>query len=425
MAERLHSFVQNIVRAQSVRSRAASSDADLLESFVSSRDESSFEALVRRHAPMVWRVCRGMLSNDHDAEDAFQATFLVFTRKAESIRPTNMVGNWLFGAARNTALKARALIRKRQFRERQVLALVEPEQPSVAIQHDLREIIDQELSHLSAKYRVPILLCDLDGLSRSEACQRLGWLDGTLSGRLARGRAMLARRLLRRGVEVMAAGDTAFVAGRGLAADAVRSAPLAAVLRMSMDGSPGAMAQAGVSKLALTLAGKVSRSMSIAMLTRAFVATLVLATVVCGSGLALHRMLEGPTQDKGDDPNKAKVLAKPDRTEADCLNDMQAAAQKEWEIRMNQFNAGRGDLDHLYGTSGRLLKAGLGLAKTDKDRIQVLQSQLDRVTIIEKSIRLRFEAGHMDAGSFEQAKFARSEAELNLIRERTRPMRER
>ena len=289
----------------------------------------------------------------------------------------------------------------------------------------MREIIDQELSHLSAKYRVPILLCDLDGLSRNEACQRLGWLDGTLSGRLARGRAMLARRLLRRGFGVLAAPGAGVLNNPALGSSGAPPALLASAVAASKTGFTSALAQGTVSLFAVSLARKVSKSMSIAMLTRAFVATLVFATVVCGSGLALHRMLEGPTQDKGDNPNQTKLIAKPDRTEADCLNDMQAAAQKEWEIRMNQFNAGRGDLDHLYGTSGRLLKAGLGLAKTDKERIQVLQSQLDRITIIEKSVRLRFEAGQMDAGSFEQAKFALSEAELNLIRERTRPMRER
>jgi RNA polymerase sigma factor (sigma-70 family) len=425
VAEGLHSFVQNLARAEELRSRAGLSDAELLRSLVRTRDEASFELLVRRHAALVWRVCRGTLGNDHDAEDAFQATFLVFTRKAASIKPASMVGNWLYGTARNTAQKARSLIRKRQFRERQVAAALEPVQKPVREQQDLREIIDQELSHLSAKYRLPILLCDLDGLSRAEACQRLGWLDGTLSGRLARGRAMLARRLVRRGYGVMAGsgGGVCITAAPGFSG--APPALVGAVVSASKTGSTSALAHGTISRFAVILAGKVARSMSIAMLMRAFIATLVLATAVCGSGVALHRLGGEPPQEKDNASNKVKTEAKSERTETDCLNDMQAAAQKEWEIRMNQFNAGRGDLDHLYGTSGRLLKAALGMAKSEKDRVEALRGQLQRITEIEKSVRLRFQAAHMDAGSYEQAKFARSEAELDLIREGLRPGRER
>jgi RNA polymerase sigma factor (sigma-70 family) len=425
VAERLHSFVQNMVRAQAVRSRAGLSDAELLGSFVRTRDEASFELLVRRHASLVWRVCRGMLGNDPDAEDAFQATFLVFTRKAASIKPAGMVGNWLYGTARNTAQKARALIRKRQFRERQLTATIEPEQKLVQEQHDLREIIDQELSHLSAKYRLPILLCDLDGLSRAEACQRLGWPDGTLSGRLARGRAMLARRLVRRGFGLTVPASASMLANPALASGGAPSALLASVLSASALNSGSPLAQGTISQFAFTLAGKVSKSMSTAMLTRAFVATLAVATVVCGSGLALHRMAQEPVAEQQDDSKKARVETKVERTELDCLKEMHAAAQMEWDIRMKLFSSGRADLDPLFGTAGRLLKATLELAKSDKERIDALQKQFQRLVTIEKNVRLRIEAGQIDSGSYERARFARSEAELNLLREQARASRDR
>src|SRR5581483_10812755 len=136
-------------------------------------------ALVRRHAPMVWGVCRRILGNPHDAEDAFQATFLVLVRRASAIVPRDMVGNWLYGVAHQTALKAKATLAKRRTREKQVSALPEIEVEPQHFQQELRAVLDQELSRLPDKYRVAIVLCDLEGKTRTEAARQLAVPPGT------------------------------------------------------------------------------------------------------------------------------------------------------------------------------------------------------------------------------------------------------
>jgi RNA polymerase sigma factor (sigma-70 family) len=172
------------------------SDGDLLARYLANRDADAFAALVRRHGPMVRGVCRRILRHEHDAEDAFQATFLVLVRKANTIKPKDVVGNWLYGVAYQTAVRARALAAKRRGRETTSAELAEP---IAAIDHqelcDLLPLLDKKLNALPDKYRAPIVLCDLEGKTRKEAAVQLGWPEGTVAGRLARGRAILARRL--------------------------------------------------------------------------------------------------------------------------------------------------------------------------------------------------------------------------------------
>jgi RNA polymerase sigma-70 factor (ECF subfamily) len=170
-----------------------------LERFIARHDGAAFEALVRRHGPLVWRVCRGILRNHHDAEDAFQATFLVLARNAPTIMPRGMLLNWLYGVARQTATKAKHVAVKRGVREHHVMVLPELEADPQPIGNDLHDALDEELSRLPAAYRAPIILCHLEGKAHQEAATQLGWPVGTLSGRLSRARRMLAERLSRRG----------------------------------------------------------------------------------------------------------------------------------------------------------------------------------------------------------------------------------
>jgi RNA polymerase sigma factor (sigma-70 family) len=174
-------------------------DVGLLEAFLARRDEAAFEALVRRHGPMVLGVCRRVLRDRHDAEDAFQATFLVLIRKAAAIGRRELLANWLYGVAQRTALHARKLAAKRKLKEREV-ADMPPKQVTVdqAIE-DMLPVLDQELSRLPDKYRVPIILCDLEGRTGKEAAKQLGLPEKTLATRLGRGRALLAKRLSRHG----------------------------------------------------------------------------------------------------------------------------------------------------------------------------------------------------------------------------------
>src|SRR5439155_22313723 len=174
---------------------AALTDGQLLDRYVRSREEAAFASLVRRHGPMVWGVCRRVLRGHQDVEDAFQATFLVLVRKAASVVPREMVGNWLYGVAYRTALGAKTACARRRAKERE---MPRREALDEDIWSKLRPLLDHELSHLPDKYRLPIVLCDLEGKSRKDAARQLGWREGTLSGRLARARVLLARRLAAR-----------------------------------------------------------------------------------------------------------------------------------------------------------------------------------------------------------------------------------
>lgn len=176
------------------------SDGQLLDRFVDRREEAVFEAIIHRHGSMVWGVCRRVLRDHHDAEDAFQATFLVLARKASSVLPREKLENWLYGVAYQTSRKARAMRSRRREREGQVSDMPEPMAVQDDRRDDLAECLDRELSSLPEKYRILIILCDLEGRTHGEAASQLGVPVGTVSSRLSRGRARLARRLSRPGM---------------------------------------------------------------------------------------------------------------------------------------------------------------------------------------------------------------------------------
>jgi RNA polymerase sigma factor (sigma-70 family) len=191
-------LIQHIRRSVLVRE----GDGPLLDRYICTRDEAAFEALVRRHGPMVLGVCHRILGDGHEAQDAFQATFLVLVKKAASVVPREMVGNFLYGVARQTALRARSVAARRRLRERQVAPFPEPPARPAHPQDDFRDTLDQELACLPEKYRAALVACDLESRGHKEAALHLGWAVGTLASRLSRGRRMLAKRLARRGVDL-------------------------------------------------------------------------------------------------------------------------------------------------------------------------------------------------------------------------------
>ena len=190
------------------------SDAMLLERFVRGREEAAFTALVRRHAPVVRSVCRRILACEHDAEDVVQATFLVLARNAGEITWRESVGGWLCGVARRQSLHARAGVSRRERRETSLAGIGETRgghpiaerfhpqtDPLVEVaRRDLCRVVDQELQRLPEKYREPVVLCDLEGLTHEEAARRLGLPAGSMSRRLGRARALLRQRLVGRGL---------------------------------------------------------------------------------------------------------------------------------------------------------------------------------------------------------------------------------
>ena len=180
------------------------SEWQLLERYLHHRDEVAFEALVARHGPMVQGVCRRMLANSTDADDAFQATFLVFVRKARQLGPSDAIGPWLYGVATRVALRARSEVARRRRMQPITSEIGDAIDVREGADWESNEILDQELSRLPTKYRHPIVLCYLEGRTHEEAARQLKWPIGTVKGRLARARELLQARLTRRGVAPVA-----------------------------------------------------------------------------------------------------------------------------------------------------------------------------------------------------------------------------
>src|SRR5215831_14621878 len=175
-------------------------DHELLNAFAAQRDGEAFAALVRRHGRLVLGVCRRVLGDEHDAEDAFQATFLVLVRRARGLGRGGSVGNWLHTVAYHVALRARANAARRREQERSAPARLCADQFAEMEWHDLRRVVDEELARLPEKYRAPLVLCHLEGKTNEAAARELGWPAGSLSRRMARGCELLRQALARRGV---------------------------------------------------------------------------------------------------------------------------------------------------------------------------------------------------------------------------------
>ncbi len=251
-------------------------DGQLLELFISERDETAFALLLRRHGAMVWSVCRRILGNAHDADDAFQAAFLVLVRKADSIRPREAVGNWLYGVACRTALEARGRLARRRAKEQSLQDVPLLEDKLDGPWQELWPILDRELSRLSDKYRLPIVLCDLEGRSRKDVARQLAIPEGTLSSRLATARKKLAVRLARYGFVVSAASLGMLLTEKAAMAS-LSPFLLSATTKAAMLIAAGPAVAAGVvSATVSTLTEGVLKAMFIAKIKTA---TLVLCSV--------------------------------------------------------------------------------------------------------------------------------------------------
>lgn len=265
------------------------SDRQLLERFVSRRDEAAFAALVKRHGGAVWGVCRRVLRQAQDADDAFQAVFLVLARKAGSIRKREAVGSWLYGVAYRISARARLAAARRRRREKQLPAAAPQPQPcGEASFRELQLLLDEEVQRLAARYRVPFVLCCLEGMSRAEAARELGWKEGTLSGRLARARSLLQRRLARRGLTL-----TAVLTAAALAPTTGAAAAPPALVHAAVQA---ALAPAGSQAVALSppaaLAQNLLHGMAVAAKTKA-AGSLLLGLAVLAAGVRLASNLPG------------------------------------------------------------------------------------------------------------------------------------
>jgi RNA polymerase sigma factor (sigma-70 family) len=281
----------------SVGTSTGLSDDQLLKRFLERRDqadragsvaEAAFEAIVRRHGPMVLGVCRRYLDDPNDVEDAFQATFVVLFRRAGSVRVGGSLGPWLHGVSRRVAARARAANHRRKAREAGCRA--EPATDPTADERwgDAKEALDEELGRLPTRYRIPIILCHLEGLTYQEAARQLGCPVGTVGVRLSRGRELLRARLTRRG-SILAAGPWAVGAAPTPAPAALPPALADATVEAVIRGVGGrAMTTGLVSAAVVSLSEGLLRTM---IMTRIALAAIVLlsAGLIVTGGLLLRR----------------------------------------------------------------------------------------------------------------------------------------
>jgi RNA polymerase sigma factor (sigma-70 family) len=294
-------ILRHLCRLAGAPASAAWSDNRLLQRFAADRDEAAFAALLERHGPMVLGVCRRVLGHEHDAEDAFQATFLVLARKAGSIRAGGSVGGWLYEVAHHIAVRARSDATRRRTRESQVVSMPCAAANDEAARRELRTVLDEELARLPEGYRLPLVLCYLEGKTNAEAARELGWPVGSMSKRLARGRELLRGRLARRGVTLAAAAVAAVLAENATAA--VPGALGQAALRLVLLVSAGqAVASAAPGPVA-ALADGVVREILLARVRAAVAVLLVMALLGTGVGVLAHQAPAHRAAESGkDDP---------------------------------------------------------------------------------------------------------------------------
>ena len=305
--------IQHLRRAVLLRDGAGLTDGQLLEDYISRRDEAALAALVRRHGPMVWSVCRRVLRNYHDAEDAFQATFLVLVRKAVSIASRELVANWLYGVAHQTALKARATAAKKDGRERQVTEMPEPAVAEQDLWNDLQPLLDEELSRLPDKYRVVIVLCDLEGKTRKEAARQLGCPEGTVAGQLARARALLAKRLTQRGVALSGGALAAVLAQQAASAGVPNSVVDSTIKAASLLAAGKAAAAGAISVKVAALTEGVMKAMLFTKLRAALAVVLILGVVATGAITLTCRTAAGQDDKKPAAEKPVEPAAKPEK----------------------------------------------------------------------------------------------------------------
>jgi RNA polymerase sigma factor (sigma-70 family) len=285
-------------------------DAQLLEAFVERREEAAFELLVWRHAALVLGVCRRLLHDRHEAEDAFQATFLVFVRKAGSIGKRDSVGSWLYKVAFRIAQRARIQASRRACADLPDEELPGREPADDLLWRDLRPVLDEEVNRLPEKYRRPFVLCYLEGHSNEQAARQLGCPQGTVLSRLSRGRERLRAQLARRGIAVSGSVLTALLIEKASAA--VMPALVSMTCKAAIPFAAGTAAAGLVSARAAAWTEGVLKAMLLTKLKFAGALVLVLALVTTGAGL-LPSLLAGSRPAAQGERDKIQPEGRPER----------------------------------------------------------------------------------------------------------------
>ncbi len=418
--------IERIFRGETV---SGLSEWQLLERYLERRDEIAFEALVARHGPMVLAVCRRMLADHGDVEDAFQATFLVLVRRARQLGPRDAIGPWLYGVAARVALRARSQAARRRRSQPIAGERFAAAADAAPIDRELCEVLDQELSRLPSKYRSPIVLCYLEGQTHEEAARSLAWPVGTVKGRLARARDLLRCRLARRGVTPTVSALTLVLAGDSKAL--IHRELLDRTVKSSLKLAMGHTAAGVVSTSIASLAQGVLSSMLITKLKWAGAAVLVSGLALTGVGVAAR---QNAVQTRNDPPAAVpaaddSAVAKPTGPAGASLKEERAvpnsderaipnidakryqllvAARTEWRAARNEYLNNSTGLERAYQASKRLMNAEEQIAAPHEQSAPA-RSHFDRIREI-----ARMQHNHPSASEPDQAQVQAlvSEAEL-------------
>jgi RNA polymerase sigma factor (sigma-70 family) len=395
-----------------------SGDAPLLERFVHERDEAAFTSLMRRHGPLVWSVCRRVLAEEHAAEDAFQATFLVLVRKARSVSKQTSIRSWLYGVALRIALRARQREGLRRGRERSSPPREAGDTPDEADWEDMRPILDEEIQRLPEKYRLPVILCYLEGQTNDEAARQLNCPRGTIATRLARARERLRSRLVRRGLTLSAGGLAAMLSENVLSA-AVSPLVISLAVKVVLSGS------APVSITALTEG--VLHAMFVTKVKTILIVGLALSAIG-GAGVYTYN-LHGQTpvaESPPKSPEKAvpgKIApAKSPEALRKLLQERRDMAEQELKTLFEFYKIGAGNVttDLLLGSSKRLLKSELELSEKKEARLAAHARHLKLATTFAERSKAMHKTGRIAPAGLSLAEYERLDAEIELEREKAR-----
>ena len=415
---------------------AGLTDGELIERFRAGEDEGSeraFEALVTRHGPMVLCVCRSILNDPVDLHDAFQATFLVLARRANAIRNRDAVGSWLYGVALRVAARGRVSSIRRQIRNRRSIAAAGAGSPELSLEasierDDAAATVHQEVNRLPEKYRAPVVLCYLEGLTHDEAAARLKWPVGTVRSRLSRARDRLRGRLTRRGVTAPSTLGplAAFFLSDAAASTAAAAFPLPAhlatsVARLATRFAIGQPASTGsLPAAALGMAQGVLTTMMLKKLTIAGCVVLSLGVATAGGGALLIR----PSRAQDPKPGPAGtqtpthelfVVQAAKLIDADPqLEKLLAAAKQRVEAQRAYYEEGRITVDRFIDSLERLQKILLIGAKTDAERIEIRQRHVSILAEIENREDAEIKVGRGTIADLSEARQRHLEAEYEM-----------
>jgi RNA polymerase sigma-70 factor (ECF subfamily) len=358
MASQMAAVLRYIGQLASICEGADEADSTLIQQFVAERSENAFATIIHRHGPLVLRACRQVLDNQEDAEDAFQATFIVLARKAASIRKRVSLAAWLHRVAVNISWSAKASTARRRSQERQADHMSELKPAAnrnvddQAAFCELQPIIHEEVDRLPEKYRVPVVLCYLEGKTHYDAARQLDWPLGTVKGRLARARGLLRTRLARRGVVLSAAGLAAALTENGAVAG-IPPALFASSLHAAVAFATGGSIVAGTaSAQAVTLAKGALQTMFATRLLYGLALLCVIGMMgfgaALGFGLGGERAGPPPAADgsvvaRGEEPRvpaaadsekqvKVKIPGKEDQKPEDAVKDELKRLEGTWHM---------------------------------------------------------------------------------------------